>query len=74
MSKLPQVRPRRVIKALLKAGYSVHHVTGSHYILYKDDHTPPISVAYHNKPLKKGTLAGILKQAGLSLKDFLKLL
>ena len=74
MPKLPQVKPKQVIRALKKVGFSVGHITGSHHILYKDDHFPPVTVAYHGKPLKKGTLSGILKQAGLSVEDFLKLL
>ena len=31
--KLPAVTPRKLIKALEKAGFEVHHVAGSHHIL-----------------------------------------
>ncbi|MCI0542682.1 type II toxin-antitoxin system HicA family toxin [bacterium] len=74
MPKLPQVKPKVAIRALRKAGFVVDHVTGSHHVLYKDDRSQPVSIAYHNKPLKKGTLSGIIKQAGLSVQEFINLL
>jgi predicted RNA binding protein YcfA (HicA-like mRNA interferase family) len=74
MPKLPRVKPKQLIKTLKKAGFYIDHTTGSHYILYKDDNSPPISVPFHNKDLKTGTLSSILKQAKISTKDFLKLL
>jgi predicted RNA binding protein YcfA (HicA-like mRNA interferase family) len=74
MPKLPRVKPKVAIRALKKAGFYVDHVSGSHYILYKDDKIPPISIPYHNKDLKIGTLSNIIKQAKLSKKDFIDLL
>ena len=32
-SPLPALKPRKVIQALKRAGFFVHHTTGSHYIL-----------------------------------------
>jgi predicted RNA binding protein YcfA (HicA-like mRNA interferase family) len=29
-----------------------------------------VTVAYHNKPLKRGTLASIIRQAGLTVEQF----
>jgi len=74
MPKLPRVKPKRLIKVLKKIGFFVDHISGSHYILYKDDHSLPISVPFHNKDLKTGTLAGILKQAKLSRQKLIDLL
>jgi len=74
MPKLPRVKPKQVIKALKKAGFYIDHISGSHYILYKDEYSPPISIPYHNKDLKIGTLKSILKQAKLSVKKFIELL
>jgi predicted RNA binding protein YcfA (HicA-like mRNA interferase family) len=31
--RLPALKPKDVIRALEKAGFYVHHVTGSHHIL-----------------------------------------
>ena len=70
--KLPVVRPKTVIKALERDGFYVHHTTGSHYILKKG--TFRVTVPYHNKDLKPGTLASIIAQAGLTVEKFLDML
>lgn len=74
MPKLPRVKPKQAIKALERAGFFVDHITGSHYILYKDEGSFPISVPFHNRDLKLGTLSSILKQAKLSVKKFISFL
>ncbi len=75
MTKLPVVRPAKVIKALERAGFYIHHSTGSHYILKSaSDSTLRIVVPFHNKDLKAGTLAAIIKQTGMSVDEFRKLL
>jgi predicted RNA binding protein YcfA (HicA-like mRNA interferase family) len=74
MPKLSRAKPTKVIKALKRAGFYIDHITGSHYILYKDDKSPPVSVPRHNKDLKLGTLRNILKQAKLSVKKFIEYL
>ena len=61
-----------VIRALKRSGFFVHHTTGSHYFLKKDKLR--VSIPYHNKDLKPGTLASIIAQAGLSVEDFVNLL
>ncbi len=70
--KLPSVKPKLVIRALKRSGFVVHHITGSHYILKKDIRR--VSVPYHNKDLKPGTLASVIKQAGLTVEEFVELL
>lgn len=58
MSKLPALKPVEVIKVLVnKAGFVVHHVTGSHYILRHPDGRR-LPVPYHNKDLKTGRCKG----------------
>lgn len=74
MPKLPRVKPAKVIKALKRAGFYIDHITGSHYIFYQNDESWPVSVPRHNKDLKLGTLKSILKQAKLSVKEFLEYL
>ncbi|MEJ7848452.1 MAG: type II toxin-antitoxin system HicA family toxin [Pyrinomonadaceae bacterium] len=71
MTKLPRdLKPNKLIKALEKAGFTIDHVTGSHYIMLKD--SLRTSVPYH-KTIKTGTLRAILNQAGLTIEDFNKL-
>jgi len=68
MSKLPRDLPaRKIISALEKIGFSVDRVTGSHYILKKDNLR--VVVPYH-KNLRVGTLKSILNQAEISIEEF----
>ena len=73
MPKLPVVKPKIVLKKLKKIGFFIDHVTGSHYILYKENHPTPVTVPIHNKDLKPGTIHGILEQSGLTVDEFLKI-
>lgn len=74
MPKLPRVKPKKVIQALKRAGYYVARIHGSHYIMYKNDQLPAVTVPMHRKELKLATLTSILKQAKLSVKDLIELL
>ena len=72
---LPVIRPKQLIRMLERAGFIVNRVTGSHYIL-KHPAKPNlrVTVPYHNRDLKRGTLQSIVKQAGFTNEEFLKLL
>jgi len=72
---LPTLKPKEVLKALQGAGFYIHHQTDSHIVLkHPSDPRRRIVIPYHTKDLKRGTLHGIIKQSGLSIEDFLKLL
>lgn len=73
--RLPALRPRAVLQALQRAGFFIHHTTGSHSIL-KHPEKPKlrVCVAYHSKDLKRRTLESIIEQADLTAEEFLKLL
>jgi predicted RNA binding protein YcfA (HicA-like mRNA interferase family) len=75
MSELPVVRPRQLIRALERAGFFVHHIRGSHhYLRHPDKPGILVTVPYHSRDLKRGTLRAILRQAGLTpdqLRDLL---
>ena len=72
MPRLPAVKPKMVIRALKRNGFFVHHATGSHYFLKKDKLR--VSIPYHNRDLKPGTLASNIVQAGLTVDEFVDLL
>ena len=73
--KLPVVRSAEVIRALERAGFLVRRVKGSHYILrHPDKPTLLVTVPFHNRDLKKGTLQSIVKQAGFTNEELVKLL
>jgi predicted RNA binding protein YcfA (HicA-like mRNA interferase family) len=73
--RLPALRPSQVIRALERAGFFLHHATGSHHY-FKHPEKPGrlVTVAVHARDLKRGTLASIIKQAGLTPDEFLNLL
>lgn len=70
--KSPSLKPKAVIRALMRNGFDIHHTTGSHYILKKSNLR--VTVPYHGKDLKPGTLKSIIEQSGLTVEEFLELL
>lgn len=73
MPKLPAFKPKEVLRKLKKRDFFIDHITGSHYILYKENRLHPVTVPMHNKDLKPGTLRGIIEQSGLTAEEFLKI-
>ena len=68
--KLPRdVNGAEAARALQRLGYVVQRPTGSHLILRRERRT--VVVPQH-KPLKPGTLKGILVQADLNLETFME--
>ena len=74
-AKLPAVNGKQVIAALEKEGWYVKRVRGSHHVLRHPRIPDAIPVPVHgNRQLKRGTLASILRAAGLSRDEFARLL
>jgi len=75
MSFLPVIRAAKLIHILLRAGFRIVRQKGSHVSLqHMLDITKKVTVPMHNKDLAKKTLLSILKQAGLSIQEFFRLL
>ncbi len=74
MSKLPVVSGREAARALRQLGYELDHQTGSHLIL-RQIHPPHrrLTVPDH-KELAKGTLRAIIREAGLTVEEFRRIL
>ena len=75
MTKVPSLSYERIIAALRRDGWVVVRQRGSHIRLQKHsgDETIKTIVPAH-RPVKRSTLAHILKQARLTPDDFEKLL
>jgi len=74
LSKLPIVSGKQLCKVLANIGYFIDHQTGSHIILRQEN--PPhrrLTVPDHRE-IAKGTLRAIIRQAGLTVNEFEKLL
>ena len=74
MSKLPVVSGREAVKAFGAIGYVHDHQTGSHIVLrHKDPPHRRLTVPGH-KEHAKGTLRSLIREAGLTVEEFRKLL
>ncbi len=71
MPSLPRVSGAEVIRALERLGFAVVRQRGSHVVLRRD---AVGCVVPNHRELKTGTLAGVLKQAGVSAEQFLEVL
>jgi predicted RNA binding protein YcfA (HicA-like mRNA interferase family) len=72
MAKLPRDVPaKKVIAALEKIGFRVSRVSGSHYVMVKDNLR---TVVPYHKAVKLGTLRAILNQIGIDVDEFIELL
>ena len=53
----------------------MHHVSGSHYVLkHPDKPARRVTLPFHSKDLKRGTLLAIIEEAGLGIDAFIDLL
>lgn len=73
MSGLPRIPGGDCVKALGKAGFHLKRQHGSHMILRRDDPFAQVVVPNH-KELDRGTLRAIIRQVGLSVDEFVRLL
>jgi predicted RNA binding protein YcfA (HicA-like mRNA interferase family) len=72
----PRLTGRQVERAILKAGWYLHHSRGSHFY-YRHTAKPgrQITVPVHsNEIIPPRTLGYILEQAGLRVDEFIELL
>ena len=70
--KIPRdVNGPEAVRALRRAGFETVRQTGSHLIMRNASRT--VVVPQH-KPIKPGTLKGLIEQAGLTVEEFTALL
>ena len=69
MPKLPRVSGAEVVRALQRLGFAVARQRGSHIVMRRGSSG---CVVPNHQELKTGTLAGVLKQAGVSVEEFIQ--
>jgi predicted RNA binding protein YcfA (HicA-like mRNA interferase family) len=74
VSVLPRVSGRDAVKALLRAGYEQDRQRGSHIILRQLTYPHRRIVVPDHKEIAKGTLRSIIRETGLTVDEFKKLL
>ena len=73
--KLPRLTPRKVLSALLRAGFYINHQSGSHVNLrHKTKPHLHVVIAMHGKDLAPKTLKSIIAQSELAIEEFIKIL
>jgi predicted RNA binding protein YcfA (HicA-like mRNA interferase family) len=73
--KLPVLSSRELIRALGRAGFYIHHQTGSHVQLkHRTNPLLRLTVPFHSRDVPKAVIRSIIAQAGLSLEQFRNLL
>lgn len=74
MPKLPVLSGIQVVKVLSRLNFSIDHQTGSHIIMRREGKPVRTVTIPRHKELKPGTLRSIIKQAGLTVEDFVGML
>ncbi|EHO43010.1 YcfA family protein [Caldithrix abyssi DSM 13497] len=74
MSTLPRISGRDVVAALSKIGYERDRQKGSHIVLRQIAYPHRRVVVPDHHEIAKGTLRKIIKQVGLTVEEFKKLL
>ena len=73
--KLPVINSKQLLRALKRGGFIIHRQEGSHVSLIHPERPElTVTVPYHHKDLKKGTLHRILDQANLTVQQLKDLL
>lgn len=73
MSKLPAISGKECIKALKKIDFLVYRQRGSHITLVRENPSTQVTIPNH-RTIAKGTLRNIIRQAGLTVDEFIDLL
>ena len=74
---MPKIRPlssQRLIKVLEKIGFKIIRQKGSHVIMINDKGTRIVIPVHPGKDVKPGLIRAIIKEAGLSREEFLRIL
>ena len=74
MSDLPDCSSSDVIRVLLRAGFVHERTKGDHHIFRKIGIQRPVPVPHPKKSIYKDLLRRIIRQAGMTREEFIRLL
>ena len=74
MTRLPTLHAAKVLRALQKAGFVEVAQKGSHRSLWNRQTGRQTTIPVHGRDIPRGLMKQILKQAGLSERDFRQLI
>ncbi len=73
MTRTPRISGRECVRVLAKVGFYFVRQIGSHIVLRRDDPYAQVVVPNHRE-LHAGTLRDIIRDAGLTVEEFIELL
>jgi len=73
MPKLPVISGAKAVKAFVKTDWRVDRQKGSHVVLLKQGHLASLSIPQHRE-LAPGTLRSLIRAAGMTVEEFIRLL
>jgi predicted RNA binding protein YcfA (HicA-like mRNA interferase family) len=73
LGKLKVFSGNELVKLFKQLGYELDYQTGSHMILRNKNYPYRRLTVPNHKTIAKGTLRGLIRQAGLTLDEFNKL-
>jgi predicted RNA binding protein YcfA (HicA-like mRNA interferase family) len=68
MPPVPLLRPREVIRAFERLGWSVARQRGSHIVMTRPGHIATLSIPDHPE-VARGTLRTLINKAGLTVEE-----
>ncbi len=68
MPRVPRVSGKETVRALQSLGFEVARQRGSHIVMGRG---PSGCVVPNHREIKPGTLSGVLRQAGVSVEEFI---
>jgi len=73
--RLSQAKTKDVVHVAIKLGFRFDRQSGSHAIYYRESDKKRIVVSIHSgRDIKQKTLSGIIKDMGIKVEEFKKLL
>lgn len=73
MSRLGSYKGEEVVKAFQRAGWKITRHRSSHIILEREGYEATLSIPVHKgKNVKRGTLRDLIKDAKMSVDEFLE--
>ena len=73
MPALPVLSGRKTVRAFEKSGWQVARQRGSHIIMVREGQNVTLSIPDH-KEVARGTLRSLIRAAGLTVEEFIRLL
>ena len=70
MPPVPLLRPREVVKAFERLGWTVARQRGSHIIMTREGHIATLSIPDHPQ-VARGTLRSLIVRSGVTIEEFL---